>query len=75
MKKHTMLIIIFLVIFSIFFTNNKVFAENIPQKLGEVKYFLKGINTPFWIWFFRISFFVCMLGIIISLFYYQRKDS
>ncbi|MBU3114091.1 hypothetical protein [Clostridium lacusfryxellense] len=52
---------------------SNVFIAVIPQKVEEVKYFLQDINTPFWIWFFRIAFCVCMLSILISFFYYENK--
>ncbi len=52
---------------------NNVFTAVIPEKLEEVKYFLKVVNTPFWIWFFRIGFCVFMLGILVSFFYYDKK--
>lgn len=50
-----------------------VFAMEIPEKLEAPKYFLQGINTPFWMWFFRIAVCVAILGIIISFFYYENK--
>lgn len=73
MKKYTISIITFWFIFTIYPYTCNVFATEIPEKLEEVKYFLQVINTPFWIWFFRIAFCVCMLGILISFLYYEKK--
>jgi hypothetical protein len=50
-----------------------VCVANIPEKLEEAKYFLEVINTPFWLWFFRIAICVSILGILISFFYYEKK--
>lgn len=73
MKKYTISGIIFSFILTTFFFPSNVFAGDVPEKLEEVKYFLQVINTPFWIWFFRIAFCACVLGILISFFYYQKK--
>ena len=73
MKKYTISTILFSVILTMFLPQDNVFATDIPEKLGEVKYFLQAINTPFWIWFFRMVFCICILGILISFFYYQNK--
>jgi len=54
-------------------TMKNIFLANIPEKLEEAKYFLQDINTPFWLWFFRIAIFVSLLGILISFFYYEKK--
>jgi len=54
-------------------TMKNIFLANIPEKLEEAKYFLQVINTPFWLWFFRIAIFVSLLGILISFFYYEKK--
>ena len=74
MNKYTTRIITFGSVFIIKHNNCNVFAAGIPKKSEEVKYFLQVINTPFWIWFFRIAFCVCMLGILISFFYYEKKE-
>jgi hypothetical protein len=50
-----------------------VFVADIPEKLEGVKYFLQAIDTPFWIWFFRIAFYGCMLGILVSFLYFNKK--
>ncbi|PRR81677.1 hypothetical protein [Clostridium vincentii] len=73
MKKCKIRIIMFCVFITIYPSKCNAFAANIPEKVEEVKYFLQVINTPFWIWFFRIAFCVCMLGILISFFYYRNK--
>ena len=74
MNKYTTRIITFGSVFIIKHNNCNVFAAGIPEKSEEVKYFLQVINTPFWIWFFRIAFCVCMLSILISFFYYEKKE-
>lgn len=54
-------------------TMKSVCVANIPEKLEKAKYFLQVINTPFWLWFFRIAIIVSLVGILISFFYYEKK--
>ncbi|MBM7871545.1 hypothetical protein JOC70_003045 [Clostridium pascui] len=75
MNKFTIINMVFFFSLIISFHTHSVFAADIPKKLEEVKYFLQVVDTPFWIWFFRISFCVCLLSIIISFFYYQNKEN
>lgn len=73
MNKFIIINIVFFFLLTISLHTHSVLAADIPEKLEETKYFLQVIDTPFWIWFFRIVFCVCLLGIILSFFYYQNK--
>ncbi len=73
LKKSQIASIIILVAFMIMLFPFSVYASEIPETLGKVSFFLQIINTPFWMWFFRIALCICLLGILISYFYYHNK--
>lgn len=73
MKKLTFRAIGLSFVFTNIIYTYKVYASDIPEKVEEVNYFLKFINTSLWIWAFRIVCIAVTLGILISFLYYKDK--
>lgn len=50
-------------------------ADQTATASASVDYFLKGLNTPFWHWLFRLGFGLGLAAALLVYFYYHANDS